>query len=1021
MLALFDVTPLAGAVAGAAAGAARSAARSVTSAYDTTRRVRNVARNALTGGEHWKAGQRLHLALRHPDGEVGALARQVAEELVEHPDVLTAYWDGGLSRLVVTVAEDAATDLVTERATELATRFGLAEGADPTARDTSHPGDPTEVRVTAAAILMDAAGTAGALAGRSLRLPPSSRIITATVTLLRENPRFRALLRQRFGASGMELVLAAANAAAHGIGQTPLALVLDGILRGNQLTEAVARAAAFETLHDDVCHHRRTSLPCPVNTRPPLKVTPAAEYASHASTGSLAGAAATLLVTHNARDAAEAVLAGSPKAARYGPAAFGATLGTYLAHAGILLRNGERLRQLEIARKLVGQGPHQAMLRATLIGFFAELMRQVDDPKVRDRLSANFAELITSKSLDEMQTGFSAGSAVGLVSPVTDFFGLMVLAEHLRHFAESLVIGVLKNETDLIEEAKSLAKDFGDLLGSMADTLAGMFKEHPEGLVGVYQHLEQEGVRRAGEQGRLAARKVIGSLTSKEEAKPVETLGQIVGTHTESEKMGAASAVSGKLSRVQEAIFHTRPARVGYGVGEALGAVVGNLLVMAFTEGVGSAITEIAGKLGRAAPMLARAAEFLAEVGKAISAVENAIGTLIEALLKKVKILGKIFQPFLDLMLRLQTFLQKLTGVAHRLETAVAKGAVTAVREAAPAAQSAGMHAAEAGAPKATGNVVDIRDAAAKRAAKGAAAKKPAAGKPATGKRATAGPARQTEHKAAAESGVFPAARQSEHAAQGEGVVEFKRTGTTDQPVAVSPGSPARRPGASSPGSGAPKPRIATSVKPRLAPAAKAPGGTGPKPGGTQRPKKAAAPAQPKGPVPPRLCRVDELGTPGVTPMQRGRYHVPGAPGEFDHRLIQMARETRAGRAGVSLQDFSRTNIATARISHGPGGPVEYLASPNIPGSALGLERGFDSEQLLIQRAVDLRKAGMKVTLDQLYTERIPCPACTRLLAQYFPEAKVFYTVGTTGRLRMYGDLSRGRALMRAYGMLGDQ
>ena len=220
MFALVDVTPLAGAVAGAAAGAARSAAQSVTSVYDTTRRVRNVARNALTGGQHWKAGQRLHLALRHPDGEAEALARRVAEELVEHPDVLTAYWDGGLSRLVVTVAEDAVTDRVTERATELATRLGLDEGADPNARDTSHPGDPTEVRVTAAAILMDAAGTAGALAGRSLWLPPGSRIITATVTLLRENPRFRALLRQRFGASGMELVLAAANAAAHGIGQT---------------------------------------------------------------------------------------------------------------------------------------------------------------------------------------------------------------------------------------------------------------------------------------------------------------------------------------------------------------------------------------------------------------------------------------------------------------------------------------------------------------------------------------------------------------------------------------------------------------------------------------------------------------------------------------------------------------------------------------------------------------------------------------------------------------------------------
>ncbi|MDT0386420.1 cation-translocating P-type ATPase [Streptomyces dubilierae] len=353
MLTRFDVAPLVGAVAGAAAGAARGTAQGVTSVYATTRRVRNVARNALTGGRHWTAGQHLHLALRHPDGDSGALARRVAEELVEHPDVLAAFWDEGLGRLVITLAEDAATDRVTERATELAARLGLGEDADPEAPGTTHPGDPGEVRVTAAAILLDAAGAAGALAGRSLRLPPSSRIVTATVTLLRENPRFRAVLRRRFGTSGMELVLAAANAAAHGVGQTPLALVLDGILRSTQLTEAVARAAAFEALHDDICHPRRTSLPSPTDTRPPLKVTPAQEYASHASTGSLAGAAATLLVTHSADDAAEAVLAGSPKAARYGPAAFSATLGTFLAHAGILVRSGERLRQLEIADALV--------------------------------------------------------------------------------------------------------------------------------------------------------------------------------------------------------------------------------------------------------------------------------------------------------------------------------------------------------------------------------------------------------------------------------------------------------------------------------------------------------------------------------------------------------------------------------------------------------------------------------------------------------------------------------------------
>ncbi|CAL9357876.1 Potassium-transporting ATPase ATP-binding subunit [Streptomyces sp. enrichment culture] len=354
MLTRFDVAPLAGAVAGAAAGAARGTAQGMTSVRDTTRRVRHVARNALSGDRHWRAGHRVHLALRNPDGAVGPLARKAAAELLDHPDVLTAYWDEGLSRLVVTAVTDAAGDRVTERAVALAARLGLTEDAGPEEEgEAAHPGDPREARVAAAALLLDAAGAAGALAGRSLRLPRSPKAVTAAVTLLRENPRFRAVLRQRFGRSGMELVLAAANAAAHGAGQSPVSLVLDGLLRTGQLTEAVARAAAFETLHDEVCSERRTSIPRPSDTRPPLRVTPAQAYAAHAGTGSIAGAAATLLVTHDTREAAEAVLAGSPKAARYGPAAFSAALGTHLARSGVLVRDGERLRQLEIADSLV--------------------------------------------------------------------------------------------------------------------------------------------------------------------------------------------------------------------------------------------------------------------------------------------------------------------------------------------------------------------------------------------------------------------------------------------------------------------------------------------------------------------------------------------------------------------------------------------------------------------------------------------------------------------------------------------
>ncbi|MGC0373143.1 HAD-IC family P-type ATPase [Streptomyces sp. SAI-229] len=355
MLTRFDVAPLAGAVAGAAAGAARGTAQGMTSLHGTTRRLGHVARNVLGGDRHWRAGHRVHLPLRHPDGAAAPLARKVAAELLDHPDVLTAYWDEGLSRLVVTAVTDAAGDRVTERAVALAARLGLTEDAGPEEDEygPAHPGDPREVRVAATALLLDAAGAAGALAGRSLGLPRSPKAVTAAVTLLRENPRFRALLGQRFGRGGMELLLAAANAAAHGAGQSPASLVLDGLVRTGQLTEAAARVAAFEALHDDVCLERRTSIPGPAGIRPPLRVTPAQAYAAHAGTGSVVGAAATLLVTHDTREAAEAVLAGSPKAARYGPAAFGAVLGTHLARSGVLVRSAERLRQLEIADSLV--------------------------------------------------------------------------------------------------------------------------------------------------------------------------------------------------------------------------------------------------------------------------------------------------------------------------------------------------------------------------------------------------------------------------------------------------------------------------------------------------------------------------------------------------------------------------------------------------------------------------------------------------------------------------------------------
>ncbi|MFE0412742.1 HAD-IC family P-type ATPase [Streptomyces tendae] len=387
--------PAVGAAAGAAAGTARAGVRGA----DFAARAARVARAALPGGPRdWRAGPRAHLALRptatdevRRAGGTERSARRVAAALAEHPDVLLAYWDTGLARLVVTATEDTLTDRVVDHAVELAERHGLsrahrtdrrgrsddgvdaadrgewsgsagregsadrpgpAEGAD-LVDESDHPGDPAPVRVAAAALGADVLGIAAAVTGARLRLPPSPRLVTAVATLLRENPAFRAWLRERLGDHRMDVALAAANAAVHGAGQSPTSLVLDGALRVCQLTEAVARGAAFEVVHDRLCVPGRGSLPAVPALRPEPRTSPAQDYAAHASAGSVAGAAATLLVKHDLAEAAEAVLAGSPKAARYGPAAFHAVLSAALSRTGVLVRDPGRLRQLEMARTVV--------------------------------------------------------------------------------------------------------------------------------------------------------------------------------------------------------------------------------------------------------------------------------------------------------------------------------------------------------------------------------------------------------------------------------------------------------------------------------------------------------------------------------------------------------------------------------------------------------------------------------------------------------------------------------------------
>ncbi|MFC9059533.1 cation-translocating P-type ATPase, partial [Streptomyces sp. NPDC057074] len=190
-----STAPAVGAAAGAVAGTARAGVRGA----DFAARAARVARSALPGGTRdWRAGPRAHLALAPAAsdevrlaGGTERVARRVAAQVAEHPDVLVAYWDTGLARLVVTATEEELTDSVVDHVTELAERHGLTRtdrrDAGDQVDELAHPGDPASVRVAATALGADLLGIAAAVTGARLRLPPSPRLITAVATLLREN------------------------------------------------------------------------------------------------------------------------------------------------------------------------------------------------------------------------------------------------------------------------------------------------------------------------------------------------------------------------------------------------------------------------------------------------------------------------------------------------------------------------------------------------------------------------------------------------------------------------------------------------------------------------------------------------------------------------------------------------------------------------------------------------------------------------------------------------------------------
>jgi hypothetical protein len=129
--------------------------------------------------------------------------------------------------------------------------------------------------------------------------------------------------------------------------------------------------------------------------------------------------------------------------------------------------------------------------------------------------------------------------------------------------------------------------------------------------------------------------------------------------------------------------------------------------------------------------------------------------------------------------------------------------------------------------------------------------------------------------------------------------------------------------------------------------------------------------------------------------------HFRNAGAAIDKALVPMAREARITQAGITRAAFAEFNVASAKVR--VGDTVHYLTAGNSPG------RMMHSEDWILSQVQDLktRNPGVKVWMEQLYSERIPCEKCMEKLAR--TNAELFYTV------REYG--TRAADLMKAYGL----
>ncbi|WP_433621971.1 HAD-IC family P-type ATPase [Nocardia sp. CA-120079] len=293
---------------------------------------------------------RIHAEVRGLQSAQNArVAELVRKHLEQEPEVRWFHVNATTGRVTVTANPQrlsaAQLETILERVEDLA---GTSD--TPWNRRFEHPSDREPVLTSALQLAGDVIGIGAAVTGRVLPMPPPAQVLRGAVALVDGQPRLRGALEAQLGRHRADTVIVVGNALSQALDSEVTGLCADAMQRAVRLVEATARFAQWRRWEQLIAD---PDLPDvdeydPPEPRPaPLPHGPIEHCTSQVSSAAALASAATLTGGRDVADAADAVAAGVPKAARAGRETFAGALSTLMAARGVLTLDPLMWRRLD--------------------------------------------------------------------------------------------------------------------------------------------------------------------------------------------------------------------------------------------------------------------------------------------------------------------------------------------------------------------------------------------------------------------------------------------------------------------------------------------------------------------------------------------------------------------------------------------------------------------------------------------------------------------------------------------------